>query len=65
MQISCPYGYRTGAICNISCDPGKVMVGKTEVKCEEAYGGISGTWNWGSKQAICNGKYIYIIIVII
>ena len=56
MQISCPYGYRTGALCSMSCDPGKVRVGKPDVKCEEASGGLTGNWNWGSQRPFCNGE---------
>ncbi|XP_053381797.1 sushi, von Willebrand factor type A, EGF and pentraxin domain-containing protein 1-like [Mercenaria mercenaria] len=58
VHIDCPHGYRTGARCDISCDPGKILNGSNDVGCNKSPAGLYGEWNWkGGQQTVCkNGR---------
>jgi len=58
-RIDCPYGYRTGFFCNISCDAGKTLFGSDFVVCDKSNQGLFGAWNWeGGHQTVCESKHI-------
>ncbi|XP_052228764.1 uncharacterized protein LOC127842990 isoform X2 [Dreissena polymorpha] len=58
MRIDCPFGYRSGFYCNISCDPGKVVKGNAFVVCDKSPKGLYGFWNWqDGQQAICQSTH--------
>ncbi|KAH3787396.1 hypothetical protein DPMN_165520 [Dreissena polymorpha] len=53
-RVSCPDGTRTGALCAISCEPGKKLLGIDSVSCEQTMDGLFGVWNWkNDTQSIC------------
>lgn len=58
VRVGCPYGYRTGSYCNITCEPGKTLTGSDFVTCDRDPDGFYGLWNWqGGKQSTCQSKY--------
>jgi len=57
-RIDCPYGYRTGFYCNITCDAGKTMFGSEFVVCDKSIQGLFGAWNWqGGQQTTCKSEF--------
>ncbi|KAH3713144.1 hypothetical protein DPMN_072929 [Dreissena polymorpha] len=55
LRASCPQGVRTGATCDISCDPGTELVGNYTVSCNKSALGLYGAWAWfNNTQYFCN-----------
>ncbi|KAK7466019.1 hypothetical protein BaRGS_00037420, partial [Batillaria attramentaria] len=55
-EYSCPDGYVNGAVCNVSCLSGYVLIGRKNIRCERVNGAFPPTAEWepsGPEKPVC------------
>ncbi|KAK2167894.1 hypothetical protein NP493_1251g00020 [Ridgeia piscesae] len=59
-RVSCPMGHKYGAVCHLSCDEGKELLGSPTATCD-VWPGVTPpvaawSWSWNSSQPMCQGR---------